>query len=204
MATDPKSSADKASQTRARFHGRIPGARPCAVPGCEAAGEFRAPGERRPGFDGPGAYRWMCLDHIRAFNAGYNYFEGMSPDEIAAAQSPYGGWERETRAFAHSGADAPPRWQDFGDPLDAIGARFRDTRQRMRDAEAGITSADRNAYAALGLKPDADLKAVRQAYSRLVRRYHPDRNGGDRTHERRLREVIDAYAHIKRGRTAGV
>ena len=49
----------------------------------------------------------------------------MSADEIAAAQNPYGGWERETRAFAANGDRRPPRWADFLDPLDAIGARFR-------------------------------------------------------------------------------
>src|SRR3712207_8618175 len=39
--------------------------------------------------------------------------------------NPYGGWDRETRAFARMGADGPPKWADFADPLDAIGARFR-------------------------------------------------------------------------------
>ena len=52
------------------------------VPGCSEPGEFRAPGERRPGFDGPGEYRWFCLDHVRAFNAGYDWFAGMTPEEI--------------------------------------------------------------------------------------------------------------------------
>src|SRR4051812_50199002 len=98
----------------------------CAHPGCDAPGEFRAPPAdgRRPGFDGPGDWRWLCLDHVREFNAGYNYFEGMSPDEISAAQTPYGGWDRETRAFATGGADAPPRRADFPPPLYAVGARF--------------------------------------------------------------------------------
>ena len=88
----------------------MPGDRPCWVSGCGETGEFRAPGERRSGFDGPGEYRWLCLEHVREFNARYNFFDGMSPDEIVDAQSPYGGWERETRAFAHVGADAPPEF----------------------------------------------------------------------------------------------
>ena len=45
--------------------------------------------------DGPAPYRWLCLDHVRAFNAGYNYFDGLSPDEIHAAQSPLAGWEKD-------------------------------------------------------------------------------------------------------------
>ena len=87
--------------------GRGAGADAAPQPGCDAPGEFRAPGAAaRPSFDGPGDWRWLCLDHVRAFNSGYNYFDGMSPDEISDAQNPYGGWERETRAFGTAGAVA--------------------------------------------------------------------------------------------------
>ena len=61
----------------------------------------------------------------------------MSADEISAAQNPYGGWDRETRAFGTAGASPGPRWADFVDPLDAIGARFR----RKRAAPARRTGA---------------------------------------------------------------
>ena len=86
-----------------RFHGRVGGQRKdCAYPGCSEPGEFRVPpGDgRSASFDGPGEWRWMCLDHVRAFNTSYNYFSGMSTEEIEAAQTPYGGWDRQSRAFA--------------------------------------------------------------------------------------------------------
>src|SRR5690349_4820638 len=114
----------------ARFHGRFEDSqRACEAPGCDEAGEFRAPGSRSSGFDGPGQWRWFCLDHVREFNAGYDWFEGMSAEEIYAAQSPLGGWARETRAFT-PGAHGMPRWTDFDDPLDAIGARAGDIKAR--------------------------------------------------------------------------
>jgi hypothetical protein len=75
-----------AGERRTRFHGRTETGRCCDHPGCDAAGEFRAPGERRPSFDGPGEWRWLCLDHVRAFNTSYNYFNGMSSEEIESAQ----------------------------------------------------------------------------------------------------------------------
>lgn len=193
--------ADRKDRPNARFHGRVDAdGRLCAVPGCDEPGEFRAPaGETRGGFDGPGAYAWMCLDHVRAFNAGYNYFSGMSVDEIHDAQRPYAGWERETRAFAANGADRPPRWADFADPLDAIGARFK---QRM-EAEKGRTDGrplsgrDREALKTLGLDADADRRALRQRYAALVRQLHPDHNGGDRSSEHRLQRVVEAYQHLR-------
>jgi len=159
-------------------------------------GEFRAPGLTRPGFDGPGQWRWLCLDHVRHFNSTYNFFDGMSPDEIEEAQRPFAGWERETRAFSTAAMGGGPRWSDFVDPLDAIGARFAEVRQ-MRPDGGPIGDADRRALKILGLAVDADRKAIRKRYAELVRRYHPDRNGGDRSHEKALQDVISAYTHLK-------
>ena len=181
-----------------KWHGRVEGAEAhCSEPGCREPGEFRAP--LTPGdFDGPGTWRWLCLEHVRAHNARYNFFEGMSPEEIEAAQSPIAGWERATRAFATNGADAGPAWRDFTDPLDAISARFRPEAGRQRVDR--FTAKERHALGVLGLKGDADRTALRKRYSELVRRYHPDRNGGDRTHERQLVQVIDAYQLLKSSR----
>jgi len=191
-----------------RFHGRVEGhARPCAVEGCEEAGEFRAPLSRRERLDAgdrPPYWRWLCLDHVREFNATYNFFAGMSAEEIQAAQRPMAGWERETRAFSSNAAAPPPRWADFADPLDAIGAGFRQRMDEMR-AEHGLrqdgrplSSEDRKAMRTLDLPLDADRKHLRNRYAELVRRYHPDRNGGDRSHEKALQDVIAAYTHLRK------
>lgn len=171
-------------------HGR------CAHPGCSEPGEFRAPASRRPNYDGPGEWRFLCLEHVRAFNSRYNYFDGMSPDEISDAQNPYGGWDRETRAFAANGSP-PPRWSDFVDPLDAIGARFRRPEQMQRKDGRELSEIDRKNLRILGLSQDADRRALRLRYAELVRLYHPDRNGGDRSHEKALQAVIEAYTQLK-------
>ena len=178
------------------MHGRVEGASDrCAVPGCHEPGEYKAPVEPSD-FDGPGRWRFLCLDHVRAHNSSYNYFQGMTPEEISDAQTPYAGWERATRAFATMGTDPGPAWSDFADPLDAISARFR---HRGTDQPSSrFSSPERRALSVLGLSEDSDRHALRSRYSQLVRRYHPDRNGGDRSHEVRLREVIEAYQALKK------
>ena len=180
-----------------KFHGRVEGAAAhCAVPGCPEPGEFRAP-LTAPTFDGPGAWQWLCLEHVREHNARYNYFSGMSPEEIEAAQSPIAGWERGVRAFASAaGADPAPPWSDFSDPLEAIRGRFGRGRATA-PVQSRFSGSEKAALGVLGLGDAADLPAVRTAYSVLVRRYHPDRNGGDRTHEAKLRNVIDAWQTLK-------
>jgi hypothetical protein len=191
----------EAGKRQTRFHGRTEGKGLCAHPECGEPGEFRAPAGRGSNFDGPGAWRWLCLDHVRQFNAGYNYFQGMSTEEIEAAQNPYGGWDRETRAFAHvGGGDPAPKWADFADPLDAIGARFRRARvapDTLRTDGRELSGQDRKSLQILGLPVDTDRRALRQRYADLVRRYHPDRNGGDRSHEKALQAVIEAYTQLK-------
>lgn len=193
---------------REKFHGRFETkGRGCEVAGCPEGGEFRAPGARHAGFDGPGEWRWFCLQHVREFNAGYDWFEGMSAAEILAAQSPVAGWASESRVFrADAGADGLPRWADFVDPLDAIGARAerlrRAARARHDEQHDGrldrFTPREREALGTMGLSPQTDRQALRRRYSELVRRYHPDRNGGDRSQEGRLIRVVEAYQLLRR------
>src|SRR5215213_6554693 len=183
---------------QSRMHGRVEGARAhCAVPGCGAPGEYKAPLQPAD-FDGPGAWRFLCLDHIREHNAKYNFFDGMSPEEITEAQSPLAGWDRPSRRLAENGADPPPAWSDFADPLDAIGGRFANIRRRGPEQPSRFNRAERQALSVLGLGDNVDRHSLRQTYSTLVRRYHPDKNGGDRSHEARLSAVIEAYQLLRK------
>ena len=178
-----------------KWHGRVDGAMArCSVRCCREPCEFRAP-LTPSDFDGPGNWRWLCLEHVREHNARYNFFDGMSVDEIERAQSPIAGWDRATRAFAHAGTDAGPAWRDFADPLDAIAATFRP--EARRTAIERFTAKERHALGVMGLRDDTDLHKVRKRYSELVRRYHPDRNGGDRSLEKKLGEVIEAWQLLK-------
>jgi len=203
--------SDSGARRQDRFHGRMAGQpRPCNRPGCPEPGEFRAPDPSglAPGPDGPGQWQWLCLDHVRAFNAGYNFFAGMSREDIERAQMPMGGWEQESRAFRPTaGVDGPPRWADFHDPLDAISARFKGRAEAAMPRERAdgkfLSPEDRRALETLGLDMNADRKALRTRYSDLVRQYHPDRNGGDRTHEKQLQGVVEAYQHLRRAPAFG-
>ncbi len=184
-----------------RFHGRVRGSREhCAHPDCPEAGEFRAPdlSGRAASPNGPGDYQYLCLDHVREFNTRYDWFTGMSAEEIMAAQSPLHMWASETRAFrSTAGVDSPPKWADFHDPLDAISARYRERMPKPRADGHILSPEDRRALKTLGLGDDADRRALRSAYASLVRRYHPDKNGGDRRYEKALDNVVRAYQHLR-------
>ena len=52
----------------------------CDFPGCNKPGEYRAPKNR-----GLKEYYWFCLEHVQAYNAKWNYYEGEDDEEAAAA-----------------------------------------------------------------------------------------------------------------------
>lgn len=172
-----------------RFHGRIARDGRCDAPGCEAAGEFRAPVSNRvPGE--VGGWQWLCLDHVRNFNAAYNFFDGLSPDEIAEAQSPLAGW-----AHVAGGANG----YKFNDPLNMMDGRFGPAPAASpRRTPTGEVLSDRDvaALTTLGLDASASRADIRSAHRRLARAYHPDTNGGDRGAERKLQDVVQAYTHL--------
>ena len=167
----------------------------CAVPGCGAPGEFKAP-LQPANFDGPGAWRFLCLDHVREHNAKYNFFEGMSPEEIT----------RRAVAARRLGAAEPQVRRQRRRPAAEV-ERLRRSARRDRGAlrrhprarqPSRFSKAERRALSVLGLGEDADRHALRQRYSNLVRRYHPDKNGGDRRHESKLGAVIEAYQLLRK------
>ena len=53
------------------------------------------------------------------------------------------------------------------------------------------------AYAILGVEPDTRPALITAAFRKLVKEWHPDVNGGDRSHEPRLRKLMAAYQLIK-------
>lgn len=130
----------------------------------------------------------------------------MSAEEIYSAQSPAAGWRTESHAFRPTaGIHDAPRWADFDDPLDAISARANGIKSRaQREAQAAMdgrfSREEARALDVMGLGLDADRRGLRRRYSELVRRYHPDRNGGDRKYENRLSSVVEAYQLLRKSR----
>lgn len=168
----------------------------CNHPGCSEPGEFRAPmGRLREG-----QYFCFCLDHVREYNASYNYFSGMSPDAVALYQREALVGHRPTWSMGAHGIGAREgRDGQAGAGIDRFEA-VRDSVQRPFRAEApkpryGIAAL--KALDQLGLDATADPPTIKARYKDLVKRLHPDANGGDRSNENRLREIIRAYHYLK-------
>jgi DnaJ domain len=181
--------------------------RECAWKGCDLPGLYRAP----KGHRADGEYHSFCLEHVRAYNKSFNYFAGLSPEEIearlmrdaATGERPTWrmGTNGEARAAGRSGGAQGQRdasGRRFSDPLN-IFARY--ARHSSQDApiprQKRLVEPDRRAFEALGLDGWYPATDIKRAYKDLVKKHHPDANGGDRASEDRLRAVIAAYTHLK-------
>ncbi|MGI6247110.1 MAG: J domain-containing protein [Pseudochelatococcus sp.] len=188
----------------------------CDHAGCNAPGLFRAPKGR-----GREKEYWnFCLEHVRAYNQSYNYFNGMSDSDVAAFQKDATIGHRPTwamgvnpatreayrarrqegagRGESYAGGTAGSGAWEVDDSLGLFGARTAQARRAPTDdAHPRLSGTALKALDKLGLEAGADAETIKARYKLLVKRFHPDANGGDRSFEDRLQEILQAYNTLK-------
>ena len=168
--------------------------RACAIEGCPGRGEYRAPKSR----DRLDDYQWLCLNHVRAHNMSWDFFAGMSDEEVARYIAGNATGHRPTWTLgektARTGATFSGPFRDaFG--LFGRSGSYRDV--PPAEGRRPVSRLQRDALSALDLEDDASLNDVKARYKELVKRFHPDANGGDRSCEEQLKRVIRAYRTLK-------
>jgi hypothetical protein len=183
-----------------------PDAPACQWKGCNEPGLHRAP----KGRGREGQYYLFCMDHVRQYNASYNYFDGMSNAEVEtfckdAVTGHRPTWKLGENAWAagREAMAAARRYAQFayastvdshgvfGTGPAAAGAGARSEPQRH------LRPLERKALVALDLAETASRGEIKSRFKELVKRHHPDANGGDRGAEEKLREIIQAYNYLK-------
>jgi len=166
----------------------------CDHPGCRRRGLYRAP----MGRDKEGQYFTFCMDHVREYNAGYDYFRGMDDEALIKYQKEEVVGHRPTWSMgARRGAqpfNERPDGTIFGE---ARVYRRRGAKGRDDETEPRYNSVALKALTTLELDARADVRTIKARYKELVKRHHPDANGGDRSSEQKLREIIQAYNYLR-------
>ncbi len=166
--------------------------RVCEHEGCQEAGKFRAP--KAP--DVLDDYFWFCQQHVREYNLKWNFFHGTTEAEINAQQSKDRVWERTTRPMSDPEARA---WARLGieDPHQVLGANATQNPGKGGGAGRRLPPTERRAIEILEARDSWTKAEVRRAYKKLIKVLHPDMNGGDRSQEEQLQEVVWAWDQIK-------
>src|SRR5690606_27221336 len=177
-------------RTRRRAERPEPLAPTCQWDDCEENAAHRAP----VGRNAEGQYFMFCFEHVKEYNKGYNYFSGLSDGEIARYQKDAITGHRPTwtigvnKAAKNSPAQGTARPGSAGanqrirDPVGFFG-EGKGRRPRMEPRARKLKPLEAKAYDTLGLGATATAQDIKTAYKALVKKHHPDANGGDRGSE---------------------
>jgi curved DNA-binding protein CbpA len=178
----------------------------CQWKGCSAPGHYRAP--RGRGRDGQ--YYIFCIEHVRQYNASYNYFEGMNDAEVETFQkealtghrptwkvglngSAKDGTNRAAAAQANRGLFG---WRTL-DPHGFFARRAKAAREAPAESRRQLKPLEKKSLQTLNLAGSASRVEIKARFKELVKIYHPDANGGDARSGDKLREIIQAYNYLK-------
>ncbi|POF30606.1 DnaJ domain-containing protein [Roseibium marinum] len=165
----------------------------CEHPGCKRPGTHKAP----KGRDREGQYFHFCVDHVREYNKSYNYFNGMGDDDVRSyhkdsltGHRPT--WKMGVNREAAEGPDGHDTRADTRTNAQRRAAQAHRPRQRK------LLALEKRSLDVLNLSYTARGTEIKARYKELVKLNHPDANGGDRSSEDRLREIIQAYNVLKK------
>jgi hypothetical protein len=190
------------AEAEADVHALKPGERPCDHPGCRAPASAKAPKSR----DMLNEHYWFCQPHAAEYNKSWDFFAGMSEKQVAVAQAAraYGDrptWQFKASKFSRESASFSAKagtGQGYADPFGIFGAAK--ARAEAQQPARRLGKLERGAFAELDLAEEADGPQIRARYAELVKRCHPDANGGDRSAEARLQRVIKAYKTLQKAK----
>jgi hypothetical protein len=185
------------------YPGLGPGERPCDHAGCRLAGVSRAPKSR----DLLEEHYWFCQPHAAEYNRSWNFFAGLSEEQVRARQEreqTTGGrptWQFKAGRNSREAAAAASRGF-FRDAFGIFGRGQQAEKAEKAAFDRKLGRLERNALADLDLDATADAPTIRKRYTELLKRCHPDANGGDRSTEHKLARVIKAFRVLKKAKLA--
>ncbi len=184
--------------------------RTCEWEGCERPAPHRAP--RSPNREDD--FLWFCQSHAQQYNRSWNFFADMSTEEVKEYQEATltgnrPTWAMGTNAKTQDGwTPSQPGFKPGRSRPHGRGEQMksRDAYGFIREGAAAegstaqrrqIPKLQRQALETLDLPETCSLNDIKQRYKELVKRFHPDANGGNRGAEDRLRQVINAYRTLR-------
>ncbi len=168
--------------------------RKCNQEGCTASGEYPAPRSR----DNLQEHLWFCLQHIRKYNANWNYYAEMNVGEIESHWRGCTTWERPTwpigsrTARPHIVEEVQQKFYQFFYEQQPNHSLF-----GTRSKKFPANSAEAKSLVTFKLSEEFTMEQLKKTYKSLAKKHHPDTNGGCKQAEEKLKEINQAYECLK-------
>ena len=161
----------------------------CEWRDCKESGTFKAPLEK----DNSKNYRWLCAEHIKLFNKNWNYFDGMSQNEIENFLKSDLTWHRPTQKFGSVDNFFNILWNN------ALNDKFNifEKEQKVHINSKKLCDKDKDAFKIMELEFNADQSVIQKKFKTLVKKFHPDKHSGNKKYEDKLKKITLAYSHLK-------
>ncbi len=162
----------------------------CDWNNCFEIGEYKAPIEK----DNSKNYRLLCLDHIKEFNKNWNYFSGMSDQQIYEWLKSDMVWHKPTQSFSSADNFFKVLWNNtLKDEFDRT--VFKSQFNNMNKFK--FNSNDIKAFSILGVPVGLKWIKIQEKFKKLVKKFHPDMNAGNKKYEDKLKIITLAYTQLK-------
>jgi len=162
----------------------------CEWSNCKESGKYKAPTER----DNVRNFKWLCETHIKLFNKNWNYFDGMSQNEIENFIKSDLTWHRPTQIFGSSDNFYNILWNN------ALSDKFKIFKEEDAchiNNIRKLCEKDKDAFRIMELNLDDDWSVIQKKFKTLVKKFHPDKHSGNKKYEDKLKKITLAYSHLK-------
>jgi len=161
----------------------------CEWNSCKEVGKFKAPTER----DNIKNFKWLCEEHVKLFNKSWNYFDGMSQNEIENFLKSDLTWHRPTQKFGSVDNFFNILWNN------ALNDKFNifEKENKARINNKKLCEKDKDAFKIMELEFNADQSVIQKKFKTLVKKFHPDKHSGNKKYEDKLKKITLAYSHLK-------
>ena len=157
---------------------------------CSKEGLYKAPKER----DNSKNFRLLCLDHVKEFNKNWNYFSGMDDKQIMEFLRSDMIWHKPTQSFSSSDNFFKVLWNNaLKDEMDKI--NFNNRFNSMNKFK--FNHNDIKAFGILGIPVGLKWIKIQEKFKKLVKKFHPDMNLGNKKFEDKLKVITLAYTQLK-------
>ena len=162
----------------------------CDSPKCNEKGEYRAPKSRVM----LNEYFYFCLDHIKEYNKSWDFYKGMSVEQIENSMRSDTFWDRPSWPLKNSFKNIFDEFNEYvEDFVKNDDDKINDTYFKNKLLDENFTIEEANALKELDLKIPISLEKIKKNYKKLVKIFHPDVNGNNKDAEEKFKQINESY-----------